>query len=173
MTIKEEYESTYHLLLRYSDAQAPEPGTIQAHINIIKQYGYAWFGKFGLPISSATCENIRNQNQKRRPIFLFLMKGQDLELVVAELLDAKRALPYEDLMRVPEYYRNNKYRARSYFKIRDLWKVDVNVLRGFRVASSGKPAFDSIRAGMASLFIIVPVFTFSLDRLGAMKIPIR
>ncbi|MBQ1735273.1 MAG: hypothetical protein II038_10395 [Lachnospiraceae bacterium] len=39
------------IALRFADNIAPKDGTVAEHEKIIKQNGYAWYGKFGARVS--------------------------------------------------------------------------------------------------------------------------
>jgi hypothetical protein len=47
--------SDSHVLLRYSDHDAPDCGVIEAHEKILKKRGKVVIGKFGRPLGQLDC----------------------------------------------------------------------------------------------------------------------
>ena len=46
------------IALRFADNYAPAEGTIKLHEDVINEYGYVWYGKFGNSLSQ---KNIKHR----------------------------------------------------------------------------------------------------------------
>ena len=57
------------LALRFSDNYAPEEGTIRLHEELINEYGFVWYGKFGNKIKQSTIDEMMDTED---PKFLMI-----------------------------------------------------------------------------------------------------
>lgn len=134
--------------LRYSDNFAPAEGTIQAHEKIIRTKGYVWYGKLGLPLSMKAINIIMNNSD---PTILLIHSGKTARYW-AHVIEVCKDIPEIDA--IPEYYRNNANRFRTWFKSTCIEKAPKDVLSKCNVISSGATLREASKYSMSPFFII-------------------
>ena len=134
--------------LRYFDKFAPECGTIQAHEEVIKEFGYVWYGKLGSAVSLTNIQTILNNEE---PKILLIHSGK-ADRYWAYITDIKRELAEKQC--VPEYYRNRTEDFHTWFKVVRFEKADKDVMKRCFVKSSNKPLGDASKHSMSPYFII-------------------
>ena len=63
------------ICLRFSDVFAPEQGTIKLHQDVIKKYGFVWYGKTRNKISAKLLQEILTEG----PVKIILLKASSNE----------------------------------------------------------------------------------------------
>lgn len=136
------------IALRYGENIAPESGTIAAHQELIDQFGYAWYGKFGNPIAESVAHEVLDNEEPR--ILLIHSGGQKRYWAYVE--DIQRDVP--PLEEVPDYYRNIASRIKCWFKVSKISEAANNIMSKCTVVSSGKTLSEASRYSMSPYFII-------------------
>ena len=134
--------------LRFFDKFAPKCGTIQAHEEVIKEFGYVWYGKLGSTVSSTNIQTILNNEE---PKILLIHSGKT-DRYWAYITDIKREL--SEKQQVPEYYRNRMEDFHTWFKVVKFEKADKDVMKRCFVKSSNKPLGEASKHSMSPYFII-------------------
>lgn len=128
--------------LRYANNFAPKCGTIQAHQDMIDQYGYVWYGKLGNPVNSSyMSDTVLKQSNPR---LLLIQSGQSARYW-AYVEAYTRETP--DLDKIPSYYRSDVEKFKSWFKITKFEMAEKDVMSKCTVTSSGtKLTFASMHS---------------------------
>ena len=134
--------------LRFSDKFAPEMGTIKTHEQLMKDKGFVWYGKLGLPLSQKAIDTIMNNEN---PKILLVHSGRT-ERYWAYVTDITRNHP--DSEDIPEYYRNKQEQFRTWFKIILFENAPKNIMGKCRVISSGAKLGEVSKHSMSPYFII-------------------
>ena len=134
--------------LRFSDNFAPEDGTIEEHQRIIDKYGFVWYGKFGLPLSEKVASMIM-KNEK--PQILLIQSGR-AKRYWARVDMIQRNVP--DISGIPEYYREDKGKVGTWFRIVEFLDADKSVMSKCIIKSSNARLSDASRHSMSPYFII-------------------
>ena len=134
--------------LRYFDKFAPDCGTILAHEEVIKEFGFVWYGKLG---SAVSIENIQTILDNTDPRILLIHSGKT-DRYWAYVTDIKRELNKND--QIPEYYRDRIKDFHTWFKIVKFAKADKDVMKKCFVNSSNKPLGEASKHSMSPYFII-------------------
>ena len=134
--------------LRYFDKFAPECGTIQAHEEVIKEFGYVWYGKLGSAVSFTNTQTILNNEE---PKILLIHSGKT-DRYWAYITDIKREISEKQF--VPEYYRHRTEDFHTWFKVIKFEKADKDVMKRCFVKSSNKPLGEASKHSMSPYFII-------------------
>jgi hypothetical protein len=147
--------SDSHVLLRYSDHDAPDCGVIEAHEKILKKRGKVVIGKFGRPLGQPHIDRINQQIAAGKPTFLFLVKKgkHGYETHLAELLQVNRTLSEEDSRFVPSYYKGSPY-VRVWFRAKSLKPCKKGILDQLIVKSSAFPASSTLPKSVAGFFLV-------------------
>ena len=136
------------LALRFFDKFAPECGTIHAHEDIIKKYGFVWFGKLGNTVSSS---NIQLGLNNAEPKILLVHSGKT-DRYWAYITDIKKEL--DEVEQVPEYYRKRNKDFHTWFKIVKIERAEDDIMKRCFVKSSNKPLGEASKHSMSPFFII-------------------
>lgn len=136
------------IALRFGEHFAPECGTIAAHQEIIDSEGYAWYGKMGTPISDKVAKIVL-ANEKPR---ILLIRSGKPERYWASILEITRDVP--DKRFIPEYYRNECEKFKTWFKITEFSIAEKKVLSKYVVSSSLTPLGSVSKHSMSPYFII-------------------
>lgn len=121
---------------------------IEKHLEVVKKYGYCWFGKIGTSPSVKVLDAVSTEEE---PMIILYSKENAYS---ASLLEISKDIPIEAY---PDYY--NKYLYAEdlypsvYFKITDMQKMDVNELEKYSIASSGNRLLSTLYSSMSSFFI--------------------
>ncbi|MCI5631012.1 MAG: hypothetical protein MR345_01400 [Bacilli bacterium] len=134
------------ICLRFSDAYAPEKGTIQSHQEIINRNGFVWYGKKGAKISKEVLEDLL----KNGPVEIVLIKSGSDERYLATLID----FDYKKKSECPDYYKDYLFDMSTWLKITSIKKTDSDILDHCFVISSGLPINSIIKKSMGSYFIV-------------------
>lgn len=159
-----EHERTYHVLLRYSEKVAPQPGTIELHKKVLKNHGHVWLGKVGKPVGSFFLEKLQSQTKAKQPTYIFLVNwlSRGEYAVHAGLVhDFKRRESEVDYY--PTYYKRFYGSISTWFKISKIIKLDSKILKKLQGKSSMLPINLSLRSSMASAMFV------SLDKKYSLK----
>lgn len=136
------------IALRFSDSFAPDGGTIEEHLKIIRLHSYAWFGKMGTPIAKHVMQALMNNEDKK---FLLINSGK-ADRYWVYFSDIQRTTPESE--KIPEYYRFRADDFHTWFKITKIEKAPKNILSQCHVKSSGAPLSSVSRHSMSPYFII-------------------
>ena len=136
------------IALRFGEHFAPECGTIAAHQEVIDQYGFVWYGKMGVPISEQIKKEILSNDKPK----LLLIRSGKIERYWAFVAEIQRIMP--DKRMIPEYYRNDVDKFKSWFKITCFEKAPKDVLLHCKVSSSGRPLSEVSKHSMSPYFKI-------------------
>lgn len=120
------------IALRFSDNYAPKEGMIFHHNEIIKKYGWVWYGKFG---SRITSEIIDEQLESSDPKILFIKSGSTDRYWAH--FDKYVQYDTPPINEIPEYYRIKAPEIKCWFRIKYFEKADKDVLSKCYVLSSG------------------------------------
>ena len=149
-----------HLAIRYSDQNAPEPGTVELHKAIIERVGYVWLGKFGKPIAARTLAMLNGQVAGGIETTVFLIsslgqRGRGVYSVAAcRLVKAAQEIPVRELSRVPAYY-GPGMGIGAWLNIDRIDVKPSRILDDYVVASSLRPLGDALARSMAGAFIVL------------------
>ena len=136
------------IALRYSEKFAPAQGTIQAHIDVINEHGFVWYGKMGKTISDRAI-NALLENQK--PLILLIDSGKT-DRFWATITEIKKRIPEDRCY--PEYYKENIDKFTVWFKIIKIRKAPNDILSNCTVASSGAVLSEASKRSMSPFFMI-------------------
>ncbi len=136
------------IALRFADNYAPVDGTIKLHEDIINEYGYVWYGKFGNSISQKNIDMLLDMKDKK----FLLIKSGGQERYWAHFTDIKKEEINVDA--IPKYYRNDKAHIKCWFKITKFEKADPKVMSKCFVASNGSLLSNTSKYSMSPYFVI-------------------
>ncbi len=136
------------IALRFSDNYAPKEGMICLHQQLIDEYGYVWYGKFGNRIS----KEIIDYQLKTGDAKILLIKSGSVERYWMHFSIHQEEKP--ELEKIPEYYRNNCDDIKCWFKVTKFERADKDVLSKCFVLSSGDCLSNASRHSMNPYFKI-------------------
>lgn len=136
------------IALRFADNFAPDCGTISAHDQMISQYGYVWYGKMGGAVSKSTAQLVMNNPE---PKILLIHSGRQ-DRYWAYVDDIVWATPPLDM--IPEYYRDNNERFKTWFRVRALEPAEKKVMSNCTVVSSGALLTEASKRSLSPFFVI-------------------
>lgn len=136
------------IALRFGEHFAPPCGTIAAHQSIIDEKGYVWYGKLGNPVSDKIISAILDAENPR----ILLINSGKADRYWADIVEIKKTVP--DLDSVPEYYRENSEKFKTWFKVVSFEPAPKNIMSKCCVASSGTPLGEVSKHSMSPYFII-------------------
>ena len=154
-----------HTLIRFSEKWAPDSGTVNLHLDELKNSGVVWIAKFGKGIGKKNIYAANTEIAKDGRVFLILMTSEEREpddirpRGAIFLLDEVR--DNSDFSRknegVPGYYRRIPMNSSTWFKARSGLALANDQLNEIAVISSRTPAPHTLRRSMASFFkVAVP-----------------
>ncbi len=134
--------------LRFSDKFAPDEGTIKAHERLIKDRGYVWYGKLGLPLSQKAIDYIMDNED---PKILLIHSGKTARYWahVSEILKEEPSIEG-----IPEYYQEIRDRFKTWIKVQWFEQAPKNIMGKCKVISSGANLGEVSRHSMSPYFII-------------------
>ena len=135
-------------VFRFTDNYAPTPGTIELHKRVIEEKGFVWYGVFGIALSDKNIDLIMNNKQKR----VLLVKSKTMDCYWCSIEEIVKETP--DANYIPEYYRNDTGRAKTWLKITNIDETNNEILKKCIVKSTKKELINSINKGMSSYFIV-------------------
>lgn len=136
------------IALRFADNYAPADGTIKLHEDVINEYGYVWYGKFGNSLSQKNIDMLLEMKEKR----FLLIKSGGQERYWAHFEDIKKE--GINVEAIPKYYRDDKERVKCWFKITKFEKSDPKVMSKCFVSSSGSLLSNTSKYSMSPYFVI-------------------
>ena len=136
------------IALRFTDRFAPEEGTIKAHQDIIDQCGFVWYGKMGSTVSDAVLKELTNNEDAK----ILLIHSGKIDRYWAYIDEAQNKKPEKKY--IPEYYRENTYNFKSWFRVIRFEQAPSDVLSHCIVPSSGNTLSYTSRHSMSPYFII-------------------
>lgn len=137
------------IALRYSENFAPDEGTISAHQEIIESNGYVWYGKLGTKISTEAKNSILTEDN---PKILLIHSGKK-DRYWAYVKEILFECP-EDIENIPSYYRDDRIKFKTWFKVTHFEKASNDVLSKCIVASSKQPLSLVSKHSMSPYFKI-------------------
>lgn len=136
------------IALRFSNSFAPESGTIQAHQDLIEQYGHVWYGKLGTRISNKVADDIMKNSS---PQILLIHSGTS-KRYWAKIDQIQYEVP--PLAEIPEYYRSRVKEFKTWFRVKQFQVAPGNILSHCIVPSSGHSLSQASKHSMSPYFII-------------------
>jgi hypothetical protein len=138
--------------IRYGEHIAPREGTVAAHQTVVDRAGYAWYGKFGLPLSEQRLALLMSQRDDGR-LLLFLLCKWDLTL--AEVDQVARTIPPSELAFVPAYYREKFSDVGTWLRVRRFVPLSgIGIATQLRIQSSGRPLSEAISSSASPMFYV-------------------
>lgn len=137
------------IALRYSENFAPDAGTISAHRDIIESNGYVWYGKLGTKISAEAKSSILTEDN---PKILLIHSGKT-DRYWAYVKEILFECP-EDIENIPSYYRDNRIKFKTWFKVTRFEKASDDVLSKCIVVSSKQPLSLASKHSLSPYFKI-------------------
>ena len=136
------------IALRFGEHFAPPCGTIVAHQAIIDDKGYVWYGKLGSTVSDKNVSAIMCADNPR----ILLINSGKADRYWANIAEIRKGIP--DLEGIPEYYRDNTEKFKTWFKVLSFEPAPKNIMSQCFVASSGAPLGEASKHSMSPYFII-------------------
>lgn len=136
------------IALRFGENIAPECGTIEAHNQLICEYGEVWYGKFGTPLSEKVIADILSNESPR----ILLIHSGTANRYWAYIKKINKETP--DLNRVPKYYHHETGRVKTWFCVNRFENAEKDIMSKCKVASSGALLSNASRHSMSPYFII-------------------
>lgn len=136
------------IALRFADNYAPADGTIKLHEDVIKEYGYVWYGKFGNSLSQKNIDMLLEMEDRK----FLLIKSGGQERYWVHFDDIKRE--NINIEAIPKYYRNDRNRVKCWFKVTKFEKTDSKVMSKCFVASNGSLLSNTSKYSMSPYFVI-------------------
>lgn len=119
------------IALRFSENFAPSEGTIKANQDIIDSNGYVWYGKLGTKISNEAKNNILKEDVSK----VLLIHSGKTDRYWAFIEDISFECP-ADIENIPPYYRSDRDKFKTWFKISRFEKAPKDILTKCVVESS-------------------------------------
>lgn len=141
------------IALRFSENFAPSEGTIKAHQDIIDSNGYVWYGKLGTKISNEAKNNILKEDVSK----ILLIHSGKPDRYWAFIEDILFECP-TDIDNIPSYYRNERVKFKTWFKISRFEKAPKDILSNCVVESSKQ------QLSYVSKFSMSPYFKIIVER---------
>ena len=136
------------IALRFGENIAPECGTIEAHNQLISEYGEVWYGKFGTPLSEKVISDIIS-NEFPKILLIHSGTANRYWAYVKMIIKSE-----PDMEKVPTYYHHEKNRVKTWFCITKFEKADKNVMSKCTVTSSRTLLSYASSHSMSPYFII-------------------
>lgn len=136
------------IALRFGEHLAPECGTIEAHRRIIDKYGYVWYGKMGNRISEAVSKEIVADEVQK----ILLIRSGHAERYWAIVKEI--SYDNDDIEAIPEYYRNERGKFKTWFKITKFVEAPKDIMSKCVVTSSGQLLGNVSKHSMSPYFKI-------------------
>lgn len=133
--------------MRFTD-NLTDLGTIKEHENLIRKYGFSWYGKFGLPLSNKICSEVLEET----PSKVLLINSGSSERYWAYVTDISRDPPLAKF--VPGYYHHLMGKVRCWLKVIRFQKAPRDIMTRCIVVSSGRILSDSSKCSLSPFFII-------------------
>lgn len=136
------------IALRFGEHFAPECGTILAHQQLIDEKGYVWYGKMGNRIADKVRKEILGDTDCK---ILLIRSGyaERYWATVENISDNP-----EDITAVPLYYRDDKEKFKTWFKITNFEEAPKDIMSKCVVTSSGQPLGNVSKHSMSPYFKI-------------------
>lgn len=140
------------IALRFGETFAPDGGTIKAHEDVINQKGFVWYGKLGGAVSVAKAKAVLSSDIPR----ILLIQSGKAGRYWAYIDEIRRECP--DPEAIPEYYRNDRDRFKTWFRVIKFEKAPADIMSKCTVVSSGAELGHASHYSMSPYFFIeVPV----------------
>lgn len=136
------------IALRFAETFAPECGTIKAHEDVISNKGYVWYGKLGTAVST---EKVKIIMSSEKPRILLIQSGK-VGRYWAYINKIQRECP--DLDAIPEYYRSESEKFKTWFRVIRFEKATANIMSQCTVVSSGAELGHASHYSMSPYFFI-------------------
>lgn len=134
--------------LRFADTFAPTEGTIQAHLDLINEKGFVWYGKLGAAVSRKVSDTILLNEIPR----ILLIHSGKLGRYWAYIEKIQYEIPPK--REIPAYYRDNAGVFKTWFKVTRIEEAPKGILGMCTVASSNRPLSEVSKSSMSPYFII-------------------
>lgn len=133
------------ICLRFSDAYAPEQGTIKLHQDVIKKSGFVWYGKTSNKISKKYLEEILANG----PAKILLLKAGGTERYWATMEE----FSYSEQKEHPSYYQNYLSNISTWIKISKIERAPDDIADKC-LTSTGKVLSSILKKTFGAYFVI-------------------
>lgn len=116
--------------IRFGENFAPPCGTIEAHLEILREKGFVWYGKLGAPINSA----ITKELLKDGPVDFLLIKSGTFDRYWLTVSKIERIEPNKS--EYPSYYWEFGPKIKCWLKVTGIRKAEQDVMSKCLVVSS-------------------------------------
>ena len=153
-------KDTIHLVMRFADGFMASSivSTVAEHQAVIMQHGAVWYGKVGKTLASHIIGAIHEQLAAGIPTYAILVQkvGSEYEGFQGTIAEVAKTLPRGAKKLVPPYYDKNDItrKVTVWTKLTSISAIQKGNLKGYRVASSGRPLLSSLRKSMAGNFVV-------------------
>lgn len=138
------------LVLRYGNNIISD--CIEKHQEVIKEYGYCWFGKIGTSPSTKIINALLAEDE---PEIILYKKGKAHMCRLEEISDKKPDKGYPDYYQ--EYLYDQLIFPKVYFKLTSIEEIELKELDKCIVCSSLSHLMDTLNRSMSSfIFAMVP-----------------
>lgn len=136
------------IALRFSNKFAPECGTIEAHSMLIREKGYAWYGKLGNKISASVFGEILGNDEPK--ILLIHSGGINRYWAYVDMI--QQDIP--DRNDIPAYYRDEAVKFKTWFRVVRFEDAPRDIMSKCTVESSGQALSIASKYSMSPYFKI-------------------
>lgn len=141
------------IIMKYSDSVYAN--SMEEHINVIRDYGFCWYGKIGKKLSETVVDTILSNEQQH----MFFYKKGALYLAKVETVSFEKKLE-----NIPLYYKEILYPQMNfpstYLKLIEIKPISLNVLECLET-STGKKVSEAIVRCMNPVMFSVCVKDFN------------
>lgn len=138
----------YTIALRFGEHFAPDCGTIISHQQIIDDKGYVLYGKMGNRIS----DKVRKEIIGKTGCKISLIRSGYTERYWANV--ERISDNPEDITAIPSYYRDDKGKFKTWFKITSFEEAPKDIMSKCVVVSSGQQLSNVSKHSMSPYFKI-------------------
>lgn len=135
--------------LRFSNKFAPACGTIEAHNELIREYGYVWYGKLGNKIAAGVFGEILGNDEPR----ILLIHSGAANRYWAYVDKIQQDIPERD--DIPAYYRDEADKFKTWFRVIRFEDAPRDIMSKCTVASSGQELGIASKHSMSPYFKII------------------
>ncbi|SEM42781.1 hypothetical protein SAMN04487770_13843 [Butyrivibrio sp. ob235] len=144
-------ESQKFLVIRYSTKAQTD--LIEKHKEVIKQYGYCWFGKMGTVLSEKLIKTILGEEQ---PALVLYKKEKSYLCNISEVIQNCPDRAY------PHYYDELLQKPSTYIKINIIDEIEDDFIRNSIVVSTQNYVLDTM--SHSSLSFLIAEYHESINR---------
>lgn len=135
------------IALRFGETFSPRCGTIEAHQQVIKKYGYVWYGKLGSSISDSKLDLMKNEKTKK----ILLIHSGGIDRYWAYYDEISKEKPKNHY---PRYYSDMADKFKVWFKITRIESAPKDIMSKCTVVSSKSVLSVASKYSMNPCFFI-------------------